>query len=606
MNSRFLRTLLLASGAAFIGLPAFAAAPASSSLFLHDQGETAVKWMPWGEAAFERARAEKKPIYLHIGSFTNELSRAMARQSFSNAEAAKFLNDNFVCVIVDRDEQPELAALYRAYVHTVKQMDGWPINVWLTPELKPFEGATYLPPSEEWGKPGLMNVTKQVAGAWQNDPAAQRQKAADAVAALQAAEKLAAPAAVTAAALRPVIGENVDAWKAKFDATNGGFGDPPKRLEPELLRCLLLDPATRDLALATLRAMADGAIRDQLDGGFFRQATDVAWRQPYFQKTAADQARIALTYLDAAKLDSDPRFTAAARGALQYVLDQLGDGTHGFAAAQDASGDAIASFLWTVDDFRSALGEKDGDGFAKALGVVENGNVPEDAYTGVTVTKKNVLYRAVAYTPATDAAEAKLRAKLLQVRSQRPAPRTDSAVMAGVQGLLLSAFARAGAELNEPRFRATAQQLAGFVREQLKSKDGTLRRIAGRPFAAAPDDYTFVIEGLRAYGAGAKDAAATKAAADLQALLDQNFFDATTGRYFASTGTSDTLWARVHVPAPSAGELPAPESVVLTLAPAGDANAPKVAAALAVEVRDSAEAPRGDLLLALKSFATAK
>lgn len=583
-----------------------AAVPATPSVLVQADLKTAVKWMPWGEAAFQRARSENKPIYLHIGMFTSELSRAMARQSFTNPDVAKFLNDNFVCVVVDREEQPQVAALYRAYVHTVKQMDGWPINVWLTPELKPFEGATYLPPSEEWGKPGLMNVAKQVASGWQSDAAAQKQKATDAVGALVAAEKLPAPKVPDAKALAQLVAENTDAWKAKFDATNGGFGDPPKRLEPELLRFLLQDSAQREMALTTLRAMADGGIRDQLDGGFFHQAIDPAWRQPYFQKTASDQARIALAYLDAAKLDPDPRFSSAARGALQYVLTTLGDPSHGFVNAEDASGDGISYYLWTLADFRSALGAA-GDDFAHTLGVTETGNVPDDAYTGVNVAKQNIPYRVVPATAAKEADEAKLRAKLLQVRAQRPAPRKDALATSGVHGLLLTAFSRAGAELKDPALSAAARRLVAFVHDNLRTSDGALRRVPGQDFAAAPEDYAFMIEGLRAFATANSDSAATKFAGELESRLNQTFFDATGGRFYASGPEAPAWqWARVHVPSPAPGELPAPESVELILNPAQPPAASAITGALAAEVRDAQDAPRGDLLLALRAAASAE
>jgi uncharacterized protein YyaL (SSP411 family) len=353
--------------------------------------------------------------------------------------------------------------------------------------------------------------------------------------------------------------------------------------------------------------MADGAIRDQLDGGFFRQATDVAWRQPYFQKTAADQARIALAYLDAAKLDPDSRFPRAARGALSYVLEQLGDPAHGFAAAQDAAGEGIAYYLWTLADLHAALGDHDGDECARLLGVSEAGNIPDDTYTGAATAKKNVLYQATPNNQVSEAAGTKFRAKLLQVRAQRPAPRKDQAAMAGAHGLLLTAFIHAGAELNEPRFKTAAQQMVAFIRDQLRSPDGSLRRVAGRSFAAAPDDYALVIEGLRAYDAATHDAAARTLADGFETQLNRQFYDAGSGRYFAApTESNPALWARVHVPSPSAGELPAPESTVLMRLAPQDQKAPLIAGALAAEARDSADAPRGDLLLALRVFATAK
>jgi len=589
---------------AIIGiLPAatLAAAASAPSAFLAEHANSHVKWESWGAAAFQRAKAENRPIYLHVGFFNSELSRAMDRQSFANADTAKYLNDNFVCVLVDRDREPDVAALYRAYLHDAKQLDGWPLNIWLTPELKPIEGATYLPPSEEWGKPGLNNVAKQVAGAWQADANAQKQKANDTANAVIAAEKSAAPAAADEAARKQAMSDNFEAWKGKFDATNGGFGDPPKRLEPELLRFLLNDAATRDMALTTLRAMADGAVRDPLDGGFFRQATDAAWRLPYLQKTASDQARVALAYLDAAKLDSDPRFPDAARGALRFALSELRDGSHGFIGGEDVSGEAQAFYFWTVADMGAALGSDEGTRMAKALGVDAKGNLADDAYSGVVTAQKNLPYRAEPYNAATDAADAKLRAKLLAARSARGALHRDTIAPAAVQGALLQALSRAATQLKDDSLRAGANETFAYVRAQLVSAEGALHRVAGASTAAAADDYAAVIAGLQEYAALSADKSAAALRSSLQQRFDRDYFDATAGRYFATPAT-DAFWVRVHQPAPAAGEPASPETIMLLTLRAQQAPADQLAVrenALVAEAKDSPEAARGDLLLAL-------
>jgi len=587
--------------AATMATPPAAGAPAASA-FLQEHAKDRVTWEAWGEAAFQRAKTENRPLYVHVGFFTNELSRAMDRQSFANADAAKYLNDNFVCVLVDRDQQPEIAALFRAYLHDVKQLDGWPLNLWLTPELKPIEGATYLPPSEEWGKPGLNNVAKQVAGAWQADAAAQRQKAAEALTALANAEKPTAPNPGDATARQHATSYNLDAWKAKFDATNGGFGDPPKRLEPELLRALLRDTATRDLALTTLRAMADGAIRDPLDGGFFHQSIDAAWRVPYLQKLASDQARIALAFLDAAKLDHDPRFAAAARGALQFAATELRDGAHGFIGGEDASREAQGYYFWTVADVTAAVGPAHAAAVAQALGIDEKGNIPDDAYSSVTTAQKSIPYRAKPFDPATDAADSELRGKLAAARAQRGTLRRDTAAPAAVQGLLLQALSSAAVELHDAKLRTAAEQTLAYVRGTLIAPDASLRRIAGSTTAAAPADYASVIAGLHAYAANLGDKAATTVANALQTRLDRDYFDATAGRYFAVPATGKAGWPRVHVPTPLPGESPAPETTMLALlraehAPSDELNVRENA--LLAEAKDATDDARGDLLLAL-------
>ena len=304
---------------------------AAESAFVREQAGSAIHWQRWDQAVLQRARKEGRPVYVFIGSFLSELSRATGRQSFTNPDVVALLNDNFLCILVDREEQPDVAACAQHYIHTVKQLDGWPAHLWLTPELLPFEGASYLPPTEEWGKPSFLKIARQARDTWAAGPAPCRTQAAQAVAqlanpfppGLPRSDK--SPARLAAAAAT---------WRETFDAAHGGFGSPPKAPEPELLRFLLRQtPADRDAALTTLRAITAGAIQDPLDGGCFERATDPAWRLPYFQKTLALQARLALALLDAARISGDPALATAARGPLDYALARLALPDGGFAAA---------------------------------------------------------------------------------------------------------------------------------------------------------------------------------------------------------------------------------------------------------------------------------
>lgn len=567
--------------------------------------------MTWGDDAFARAKREQKPVFLAIGAFTSELSRAMARQSFANAEVAAFLNANFVCVIADAKESPALTSLGQNYVSATKQLHGLPLNLWLTPELKPFEGSTYLPPTEEWGKEGFFNAIKRVAAAWKADPTAQRHKADEAIAAVAAAQPSPAPPAVDAAEITRLITAGTDNWRARFDSAHGGFGDPPKYPEPELLRVLLRDAATRDMAFATLRAIVNGALRDPLDGGFFRYVVDAEWRQPYFQKTPGDQARLALALLEAAEASGDVRFADAARGALTYALDRLADPKHEYAAAEDATReDAAASYFWTADEIREIVGEDDAPEFCRVYGVTAEGNVPADAFAGVATKGKNLLYLAgpAAELPAGKSLAA-ARAKLLQRRLQRAAPRRDGAATSGAHGLMLAALARASAQLSEPRFAAAAKAEVVFIRDHLRLSDGGLRHLADRAIAAAPEDYAFVVDGLLAFQAATGDAGAKHLALELVAAANARFWDEASGRYFTiPDATAPGVWARVHAPPPGAGDPPSPEAAMLIAIAQNSASdkslgelAGKLTRALAADLKDSSDSPRGDLLLALQT-----
>lgn len=583
------------------------------SVFLRQHEADAVRWMSWGDAAFARAKNEQKPVFLAIGLFTSELSRAMSRQTFSNPETAGVLNENFICVLVDAKEFRDLTQLNLNYLGIAKQLTGLPMNLFLTPELKPFDGANYLPPTEEWGKEGFGTVLKRALGSWKADPAIQRTKADDAVAAVEAAQHVPSPSAVDAKAGFALLKEATAAWKSRFDATNGGFGDPPKYVEPELIRFLLRNAATRDVALRTLGAAMHGGIRDPLDGGFFRYALDAEWRQPYFQKNLVDQPRIALAFLEAAKLSNEAEYAEVARGALLYAAQQLGTTAENAPAAEDATADTLVeSYLWTLDEIKTAVGLKNGAEFATDYGASAEGNLAADAIPGVTTAGKNLLRRV---TPQKDAAAelslSEAAAKLLELRKQRPAPVRDNAASVGTHGLLLAGFAQAGAQLKDARLAAAGRAEFAVIRDRFISSDGSLRRLPGSRALATADDYAAVIAGLLTYGSTMNDSEASDLAAKLTKELIQRFWDAPAARFFA-TGPKDGehgIWARVHFAAPGAGEPASAESLLLlALAEHKAADAASrelsdsLARGVAADIKEAAEVARGDLLLAFQAY----
>lgn len=611
-NSDLLAGCFAAVGCFFAAAPfslASSRLTAEPSVFLQAQVGSPVDWMAWGPDAFARAKTEKKPVLLAVGTSASELSRAMARQSFANVETGKFLNEQFVCVLVDAKERPDVAALYQNYLQIVKQVSGPPMNIWLTPELKPFEGANYLPPTEEWGKEGFVTIAKRVAAAWTAGPAAQAQKADEAVAAVVSMLQSAPAPAASADEITRLQTEAVETWKARFDATNGGFGDPPKYAEPELLRFLLRDAATQPMALTTLRAIIRSPMRDVLDGGFFRYGSDAAWRQPYFQKILADQPRLALALLDAAEITSDREFADAARAALHFALDHLSLDDGGFSALQDGTGeDLTASYFWSRDEIQAVLGEKDAAEFCRVFGVTAEGNLAEDSFPGMAVKGRNALYRTVA--PGDDAAEKALAAsaaKLLKERNKRPAPRQDDAATSGAHGLLLAALARAGAELPDARLAAAAKAEASFIQQKLRARDGGLLRLGGRPVEASPSDYALVAEGALIYHRTSRDAMAQQLAEELIAAVNTRFWDDAAGRYFAIPASKDpAFWARVYSPTPTAGEPPTVEPTMLAVLirrqaaqkPAAE-QAARLLATLLADAKAATDPVRGDVLLAL-------
>jgi uncharacterized protein YyaL (SSP411 family) len=564
------------------------------SAFLKSFADSPVDWMPWGGAAVARAKADGKPVFLFVGSFTSELAGAMRRQTFANAKTAEWLNKQFVCVIVDRDERPDVAALYQAYVNELKQVSGWPLNVWLTPEFQPFEGATYLSPSEDWGAPGYLKLANQVDAAWTTSPAACRRRASEAVAQLAQAAR-SGPPNWNLDKTRARLASAAAAWRSAFDAERGGFGDVPKAPEPELIRFMLTQsPQDRDEALATLRALATSAVRDPLDGGFFRHSADGAWRIPYQQKTLADQARIALAFLDGAKGADAGSFGQCARGALDYALSRLSLHNGTFASAEDATGDDFVGYYsWTGAEIDAALGA-DSQAFKLAHGVLPDGNVPAADDPSAQYAKKNLL-RSVAEM---DASQAAADARLLAARDRRPFPPRDDRATAGAHGLMLSALSRAGAELGDPKYLQAARRTLDAVRANfLVSPSGGLRRLSGSALPAAAEDYAAMALGCRDFARAAKDSEAAALAKLFLGQLDSQFYDPSSGGYFgAPTPPGPGFFMRPAAPddPPSAGPL-----ALLAGAP----HASAVGAALSSSLDESSAQAPGDQLLALAFFA---
>jgi uncharacterized protein YyaL (SSP411 family) len=588
-------TALLLSGLASAAVPARGAERlrGEPSAFLREFADSPVDWMPWGDAALARARAEGRPVFLFIGSFTSELAAAMRRQSFANARNADWLNKQFVCVIVDRDERPDVAELYQEYVNTMKQVSGWPLNVFLTPEFQPYEGATYLSPSEDWGAPGFLKLASQARAAWTSSPESCRRHAKDAVAQMAPSgpRPPAAPPAFTMERARSQMAASAAAWQAAFDATDCGFGDAPRSPEPELLRFMLTQSdANRESALKALRAMASSAVRDPLDGGFFRHAADSAWRIPYQQKVLADQARIALAYLDGARGGDAGSFISCAKGALGYAVGRLGrpDGT--FADAEDATGDGFTgTYAWTAAEIDSVLGP-DSPAFKSAHGVLPGGNVSPADDPSSLFAQKNLLLSEATPDPV-DVARA---ARLLAVRDRRPAPLRDERASAGAHGLMVAALARAGAQLSEAKYFAEARRTVSAIRRDfLVSPDGTLRRFKDSALPAAAEDYAAVGLGLREFARAAKDRDSGALADRVLSQLDARFLEATAGSYY---GAPDPPGAAFFM-RPSESEDP-PTASCLAVS-AGVPGSGTVAAAILKSIQEAnAQAP-GDQLLAL-------
>ena len=551
------------------------------SPYLLQHAHNPVAWFPWGDEAFTRARAENKPIFLSIGYSTCHWCHVMERESFENADVAAVLNDHFVSIKVDREERPDVDRVYMMFVQQTTGSGGWPMSVWLTPELKPFYGGTYFPPTSQWGRPGFVEILQEIARVWSAEPD-QVFRSADAMTRqLQAASQNTATSSLPGAS---ALAHTVSQFSQSFDAAHGGFGDAPKFPRPSELLFLLREHArtgethTREMVLRTLTAMALGGVRDHIGGGFHRYSVDAAWRVPHFEKMLYDQAQLVLAYLEAAQASGDRFYIDVAEDTLRYVMREMTSDEGGFYSAEDADSvppedvgrpDAHQSegafYLWRAAEMDALLGT-DAEIVKRRFGVEKDGNAPSDPQQ--EFTGKNLLYAARSIAELAGAAGAtpdevagivsRARLEMFKARLDRPKPRLDDKVLTAWNGLMIGAFARAarvvqgltndGGTAGQP-YRQTAQRAAEFLQRQMwDANSKTLLRRFRDGHAEIPgyaEDYAFLIFGLLELFQADPDPRWLDWAVQLQRRQDELFWDEDNGGWFSTTGTDPSVLLRM-------------------------------------------------------------
>jgi uncharacterized protein len=543
------------------------------SPYLLQHQDNPVEWYPWGFDAFDKARQEDKPIFLSIGYSTCHWCHVMEHESFENADVAKVLNDGFVSIKVDREERPDVDRVYMTFVQATTGSGGWPMSVWLTPDLKPFYGGTYFPPTSRWGRPGFVEILQEIARVWREERPKVLESASTILERIRSYGASAAGAEVPPPA---VLDAAVREFRGAFDARRGGFGDAPKFPRPSELLFLLREHVRtgaaepRDMVLVTLRAMALGGMRDHLGGGFHRYSVDGDWRVPHFEKMLYDQAQLTLAYLEAAQLTGEAFYADVAADTLEYVLRDLADASGGFYSAEDAdsvpaeqSGDAKphksegAFYIWHDQEIGSLLGA-DADIFRQRYGILPDGNAPFDPQN--EFTHKNLLYTARSIEQIAEAtgrsgeeieaALARSRELLMTQRGARPRPHLDDKVLTAWNGLMIAAFARAGRQLADaPRYLAAAQRAAAFVRARLwdAAAETLLRRYrkGDAGVDAYAEDYSYLIFGLVELFQADGDPGWLEWALTLQRRMDERFWDIEEGGWFSTTGLDASVLLRL-------------------------------------------------------------
>jgi uncharacterized protein YyaL (SSP411 family) len=543
---------------------------AEKSPYLLQHAANPVHWRPWGEEAWAAAREQDRPVFLSIGYSTCHWCHVMAHESFEHPAAAELLNAAFVCVKVDREERPDLDAVYMAACQMLTGRGGWPLTLFLTPQGKPFFAGTYLPRESRFGQLGLMELTRQIGRAWAED----RDRvlaAADRVAGAMAQAFAPAPPAEVS---DQAFGRALDHFKENFDAAHGGFGGAPKFPSPHQILFLLRawqktgDASARRMATHTLRRMRQGGIFDQAGLGFHRYSTDERWLAPHFEKMLYDQGMLLAAYAQTFQATADPFFARVCREVAQYLRRDLRGPEGAFLSAEDADseGEEGRFYVWTLDELEAVLGPGEARFWAGRMGLAREGNFRDEASGRDTGT--NILHFPEALPPELEERWEAARLKLLAARSGRVRPHRDDKVLADWNGLAAAGLALAGRALDDPEMVADAGRAVDFVLRAMRRPDGRLLH-RWREGEAAVDglaeDYAFLAWGLLELHAATLDENRLAQARQLVDILLADFWDDAAGGLFLSPAHGENLLLRPKEAFDAA--LPSANSVALLLLP---------------------------------------
>ncbi|XP_053367926.1 spermatogenesis-associated protein 20 [Clarias gariepinus] len=557
------------------------------SPYLQQHAHNPVDWFPWGQEAFDKAKREDKPIFLSVGYSTCHWCHVMERESFEDEEIGKILSDNFVCIKVDREERPDVDKVYMTFVQATTEGGGWPMSVWLTPDLRPFIGATYFPPRDLGRRPGFKTVLLRILEQWKINREALESGGERVMDALRKATTISAHSEETLPSAKDVSHRCFQQLAQTYEDSN----DAPKFPTPVNLMFLMSYwSANRgsteglealQITLHTLRMMALGGIHDHIGQGFHRYSTDSSWHVPHFEKMLYDQAQLAVAYITAYQVSGERLFADVSRDVLHYVSRDLSHQSGGFYSAEDADSLPTAKSsekkegafcVWTAAEIRKLLSNTveeakgratQADIFMHHYGVKEQGNVQPEQDPHGELQGQNVLI--VRYSVELTAAHFGLsvnkltevltsaRARLADVRRARPPPHRDTKMLASWNGLMLSGFARVGAVLGDQILLQRAEQTAQFLQEHLWDEEGQrMLRLCYRgdnmevvqtdsPIAGFLDDYAFVVSGLLDLFEATHSVRWLQWAEKLQEMQDQLFWDAQGSGYFCSDPSDPTI-----------------------------------------------------------------
>jgi uncharacterized protein len=529
-----------------------------TSPYLRQHAQNPVDWLPWGPVALQRARDEDRPLLLSIGYSSCHWCHVMERESFEDERTAALMNEGFVCVKVDREERPDVDALYMEAVQAMTGHGGWPLNVFLTPEQLPFYGGTYFPPEPRHGMPAWTQVLQAIGEAW-SERSGEIREGGEGL-----RERLSGGAGLKPSA-EPIDAGALDAavanLKELFDPVNGGFGRAPKFPPASVIELLLAQARGHhdqtgwsaenaapeaDMALDTLRSMAGGGIHDQVGGGFARYSVDTTWTVPHFEKMLYDNALLARAYLHGFQLSGEPRLEEVCRDTLGWALREMLGPEGGFYSALDADSEGVEGrfYVWTIAELSDALGE-DAEAAIAWFGATEQGNFAGEGGPQFPEPGWNVLEDRGERPD--QAVQARIRARLLEVRERRTRPGLDDKRLTSWNALMIAALAEAGAALNDPRYTEAAITCAEFILRDLRGADERLLRTYNDGHAKIDgylEDHAFLLEALLVLFETTCDERWFTEATALADTLIAHFSDPENGGFFSTAADGEALIAR--------------------------------------------------------------
>ena len=530
-----------------------------SSPYLLQHATNPVFWYPWSEEAFDKARQEDKPIFLSIGYSTCHWCHVMEEESFADKQVAALLNKYFVSIKVDREERPDIDQVYMTVTQAITGRGGWPNNVFLTSEKKPFYAGTYFPKNNQWGIIGLLELLPKVAELWQNDRQKLLKNADRITSILSGLGKVDSPVALTSETLAKAR----DLLSESYDPQYGGFGQAPKFPSPHKLTFLLrrhhynADKKALEMVEKTLAQMRFGGIFDHIGFGFHRYSTDAQWLVPHFEKMLYDQALLAVAYTEAYQATGEKFYARTVTEIFTYILREMTSSEGGFYSAEDADSEGIEGkfYLWTTTEIQQVLGHDQYESFKKIYPLEKEGNFKSQE---VNQPKgSNILHLAKS---TVDIAEelgiseerllkglGELRQHLFNARKQRVHPFKDDKILTDWNGLMIAALAKAGRILEVPEYISSAEKAAAFIRTTLQDANGRLVKryrqgVSGLP--AYLDDYAFVTWGLLELYESTYKTAYLGEAVRLTNQMISDFWDIKNGGLFMTAKDSEKLLYR--------------------------------------------------------------